>query len=323
MGIDIAATTTSGTQALCATINTSPAVALAAEGGSVNLDFSDCGDASTIGTITDLQPRQLPLGGTTTLVGSGTLDGEFPAGEFTFNAKALGVSILQSSGDVCSPSDIQLPLGVGTFSYKGNTCPIAAGPVDLTFDVSLSSAIPSQIAKLEIDIAATTTSGTKALCATINTSPAVALAVEGGNVNLDFSDCGDASTIGVIKDVQPRQLALGGTTTLVGSGTLSAEFPAGDFTFNAKALGVTVLSDGGDVCAPKDIQLPLGTGTFSYKGNSCPLAAGDVALTFDATLSSAIPSQIARLEIDIAATTSSGTKALCATINTSPAVILV
>merc|ERR1712170_293761 len=118
-------------------------------------------------------------------------------------------------------------------------------------------------------------------------------------------------------------LALGGTTTLVASGTLSAEFPAGDFTFNAKALGVTVLSDGGDVCAPKDIQLPLGAGTFSYKGNTCPLAAGDVALTFETTLSSAIPSQLAKLEIETAATTSSGTKALCATINTSPAVILV
>merc|ERR1712107_244195 len=148
------------------------------------------------------------------------------------------------------------------------------------------------------DIAAKTSSGTKALCATIDTSPAVAAAVEGGNINLDSSDCGDASTIGTIKDVQPRQLALGGTTTLVASGTLSAEFPAGDFTFNAKALGVTVLSDGGDVCAPKDIQLPLGAGTFSYKGNTCPLAAGDVALTFETTLSSAIPSQLAKLEID-------------------------
>merc|ERR1712176_1302796 len=205
----------------------------------------------------------------------------------------------------------------------GNSCPLAAGDVTLTFDTSLSSAIPSQLAKLEIETAATTSSGTKALCATIDTSPAVAAAVEGGNINLDFSDCGDASTIGTIKDVQPRQLALGGTSTLVASGTLSAEFPAGDFTFNAKALGVTVLSDGGDVCAPKDIQLPLGAGTFSYKGNNCPLAAGDVALTFETSLSSAIPSQLAKLEIETAATTSSGTKALCATINTSPAVVLV
>merc|ERR1739848_942865 len=137
-------------------------------------------------------------------------------------------------------------------------------------------------AKLEIDIAATTSSGTKAL---------------GANINLDFSDCGDASTIGTVKDVQPRQLALGSTTELVGSGTLTAAFPAGDFTFDAKALGVTVISDGGDVCAPKEIKLPLGVGTFSYKGNTCPLAAGDVALTFDVTLSGAIPSQLARLEI--------------------------
>merc|ERR1712000_778469 len=184
--------------------------------------------------------------------------------------------------------------------YLGNSCPLAAGDVALTFDVTLSSAIPAQLAKLTIDIAAATSSGTKALCATIKTTPGstevyngdasgLALASAGGVVDLTFSDCGDASTIGTIQDVQPRSLTLGDTTRLIGSGAITEAFPAGDFTFDAKALGVTILSDGGDVCAPKTITLPLGVGTFQYLGNSCPLAAGDVALTFDVTLSSAIP----------------------------------
>jgi C1A family cysteine protease len=41
----------------------------------------------------------------------------------------------------------------------------------LTFETTLSAAIPSQIAKLDINVAATDSDGTKALCATIHTSP--------------------------------------------------------------------------------------------------------------------------------------------------------
>merc|ERR1712098_482229 len=96
-------------------------------------------------------------------------------------------------------------------------------------------------------------------------------------------------------DLQPRSLTLGDTTRLVGSGSLTQDVTGGQFTFDAKALGITVLSDSGDVCQDKDIEIPLGLGTFAYKSAGCPIKAGDVALTFDATLSGAIPSQLATL----------------------------
>merc|ERR1711934_232924 len=180
--------------------------------------------------------------------------------------------------------------------------------------------IPSQIAKLDIEIDAKATDGTKALCAEINTSPGANFkqSSEGGNVNLAFSDCGDASTVGTIKDLEPKSLTLGATTTIVGSGSLTQDVPGGDFSFTAKALGVTVLSDSGDLCADKSIALPLGVGTFDYKSAGCPIKVGDVSLTFDATLAGSIPSQIAKLDIEINAKATDGTKALCAEINTSP-----
>jgi len=140
----------------------------------------------------------------------------------------------------------------------------------------------------------------------------------GGKVDLTFDDCGDASTVGTIKDLQPRELTLGGTTTLVGSGELTQDVSGGNFAFTAKALGVTVISDGGDLCQDKSIKLPLGVGSFDYKTAGCPLKAGDVSLTFDATLAGAIPSQIAKLDIAVTATGSDGTKALCANIHTTP-----
>merc|ERR1712032_510618 len=106
--------------------------------------------------------------------------------------------------------------------------------------------------------------------------------------------------------------------TLVGSGELTQDVSGGNFAFTAKALGVTVISDGGDLCQDKSIKLPLGVGSFDYKTAGCPLKAGDVSLTFDATLAGAIPSQIAKLDIAVTATASDGTKALCANIHTTP-----
>merc|ERR1712048_1056800 len=275
---------------------------------------------STVGTIKDLEPKSLTLGATTTIIGSGSLTQDVPGGDFSFTAKALGVTVLSDSGDLCADKSIALPLGVGTFDYKSAGCPIKAGDVALTFDATLAGSIPSQIAKLDIEIDAKATDGTKALCAEINTSPGENFkqSSAGGKVDLAFSDCGDASTVGTIKDLEPKSLTLGATTTIIGSGSLTQDVPGGDFSFTAKALGVTVLSDSGDLCADKSIALPLGVGTFDYKSAGCPLKAGDVSLTFDATLAGAIPSQIARLDISVTATGSDGTKALCANIHTTP-----
>ena len=130
----------------------------------------------------------------------------------------------------------------------------------------------------------------------------VTSAAPGGTINFSFEGCGDASTLGTIKVLEPSSLILSGTITLVGSGDLSQDVSGGQFSFDAKALGVTIISDSGDLCQDKSISLPLGVGTFNYKSAGRPLAAGDVSLTFDATLSAAIPSQLAKLDIDIGAT---------------------
>jgi len=58
-------------------------------------------------------------------------------------------------------------------NFRGLACPVAAGDVSLDFDVSISQYVPSSLAVLEMDITAEGSSG-KLLCATINTSPALA-----------------------------------------------------------------------------------------------------------------------------------------------------
>jgi hypothetical protein len=288
----------------------------------IDLSWSDCGDADTVGQVTDLQPTTINLG-KNQLKGTGVLSKDEDGGSFIFVAKAGPIPVLKGSGNLCEDTTINMPLGAGSVVFHAIDCPRAAGAIEIDLDINvLSEEVTNDL--LKISLTAEGTTGDKLLCMDIGVQSAAAeVTMEGGNVDLAFEDCGDASTTGTIEDLQPRSLALGTQTTLAGSGTLTADFPAGDFTFDAKALGVTVLSDGGDVCAPKTIKLPLGLGTFDYKGNSCPIVAGPVTLDFDVSLSGAIPSQLARLDIDIKAAQTDGTQALCAIIHTSPGSVTV
>merc|ERR1719389_366245 len=84
----------------------------------------------------------------------------------------------------------------------------------------------------------------------------------------------------------------------------------------------------GNACKAESIKLPAGAGTIHMHGFQCPLARkclpgkclpSDVELDLDLILAGSIPSSLARLTIDLKATTSTGDKALCAQIKTSPA----
>merc|ERR1711881_63549 len=68
------------------------------------------------------------------------------------------------SGDICSASSCDLPLNTGSIAFKGMSCPVKAGSVEIPMDVTVSSSIPSQLAVLEI-----TLDVPGALCAKINT----------------------------------------------------------------------------------------------------------------------------------------------------------
>jgi len=55
----------------------------------------------------------------------------------------------------------------------------------------------------------------------------------------------------------------------------------------------------------------------NFHGVACPLAAGDVSLDFDVSVSKLVPSSLAHLDIEMSATGSAG-KLLCAKLSTSP-----
>merc|ERR1711971_745969 len=219
---------------------------------------------------------------------------------------------------------------------KGFKCPMSAGSVELDLDLSLSSAIPAKLARITIELTAQSSTGDKALCAKINTSPASMNAdgeklipehskesseplVQGGTIKLAYSDCGDSSTHGHITSLSPTSVVLGTKTSLVGKGTLDEAVQAATYKVVAKEGFIPVFSHSGDACKPETIKLPAGIGQIDMKGFKCPMSAGSVELDLDLSLSSAIPAKLARITIELTAQSSTGDKALCAKINTSPA----
>merc|ERR1712072_1437770 len=86
----------------------------------------------------------------------------------------------------------------------------------------------------------------------------------------------------------------------------------------AKEGFIPIFSHTGDACKPETIKLPAGAGEIDMKGFKCPLSPGAAELDLDLTLSSSIPAKLARITIELTAESSSGDKALCVQIKTSP-----
>lgn len=155
-------------------------------------------------------------------------------------------------------------------------------------------------------------------CDAPKSSAVVNATTGGGMIKLAWSDCADSSTHGHITSLEPTTVVLGSKTSLSGKGKVDEAIPGATYKVDAKALGITVFSHTGDACKPDTITLPEGAGTINMKGLKCPISAGDVELDLDLTLSSKIPAGLARVTIDLTAAASSGDKALCVQIKTSP-----
>merc|ERR1711871_1365732 len=267
----------------------------------------------------------------------GNVDEQVSSGGFTITAK-FGVTE-HYSGDVCSSKVIKLPMGVGTISWEGLKCPVAKGEVSVAVDVQLSKFIPAKLAKGTIQIQAAGASKENLICLEMDTSaatqelPQLAVApvvqpnfglapfqepmVEGGNLNLKWTDCGDSSYHAKVKALSPTVLPIGQKTTITGSGNVDEQVTGGAFTITAK-FGVTEhYSD--DVCSSKVIKLPLGVGTITWEGLKCPVAKGDVSVAVDVSLSRLIPAKLAKGTIEIQAAGASKENLICLDIDTSAA----
>jgi len=144
---------------------------LEVEGGTLKLDWTDCGDSSYHAKVTALAPTSISIGDKTTVTGSGKVDESVTGGAFTITAK-FGLITEHYNGEVCSPKTFNLPLGLGSVTWDGIKCPVSQGAVDVGVDVKLASIIPASAAKGTISIKATGASKENLICLNLDVSKA-------------------------------------------------------------------------------------------------------------------------------------------------------
>jgi len=143
-----------------------------ASAASVDLTWSDCGDADTHGKIADLQPTHLDIGTKTTIVGSGTLDKDENAATFKFVAKLGLIPVLKGSGSVCEDTTIKLPLGAGSILFHGIDCPVKAGDLAISLDLDILSSSSDSNDLTDIKVTVDSDTGDKLVCMEIKAKDA-------------------------------------------------------------------------------------------------------------------------------------------------------
>merc|ERR1712100_450769 len=150
---------------------------------------------------------------------------------------------------------------------------------------------------------------------------------EGGHLAVSFHDCGDASTDVVVKDVIPKTIAAGSTTTITGSGSLKKDITGATYTMTMTGVLSTVLVKdcSGDAGQAQtcDIVAPLlgKVGSLAYQPVTFPIKAGDVTgiPKVSVTLKSGLPASLETTTTTLKVTASNGDKAMCVQIMTRSA----
>merc|ERR1712070_677972 len=151
--------------------------------------------------------------------------------------------------------------------------------------------------------------------------------VEAGTLAVSFSDCGDASTDVVVKDVVPETIAAGSTTTITGSGSLKKDITGGSYDMRMTGVlsSVLVKNCNGDASKANtcDIVAPLlgKVGTIAYQPVAFPIKAGDISGVpkVAVTLRAGLPASLETTTTTLKVTASNGDKLICVQIMTKAA----
>merc|ERR1712232_726769 len=248
--------------------------------------------------------------------------------------------------------DIEAPLfgKVGSLTYQPSTFPIKAGDISGVpkVGVTLKAGLPSSIESTTTTLKFTGSDGDKVICVQIMTKaasnmkllpapqvhpassslPVLAAPLAGaGNLAVTFKDCGDANTDAVVKDVIPKTIPAGATTTITGSGILKKDVTGGSYTMDMTGVlgAVLVKNCNGDASKANtcDIEAPLfgKVGSLSYQPTTFPIKAGEISGVpkVGVTLKAGLPSSVESTTTTLKVTGSDGSKVICVQIMTKAA----
>merc|ERR1712046_176642 len=137
-----------------------------------------------------------------------------------------------------------------------------------------------------------------------------------GTLAVSFLDCGDASTDASVKDVIPKTITPGSTTTIRGSGSLKRDISGGSYSMRMTGVLSSVLVKNCDGDASKantcDIVAPLlgKVGSLAYEPVTFPVKAGEVSgiPKVSVTLRAGLPASLETTTTTLKVTASNGDK---------------
>merc|ERR1719171_2873900 len=106
------------------------------------------------------------------MTGKGDLSEEVTGANFDLTMTGTLGQLLHCAGDASVSKTCNLPLGTGSLTFEAMKFPIAAGAVPVNVDISLSSSLPTTLAKTKTITKATAKNGDDLFCIEIDSASA-------------------------------------------------------------------------------------------------------------------------------------------------------
>merc|ERR1719487_1215068 len=140
-------------------------------GAPVKFTAKDCRGSSTIAHLRSFSsvPDRPQTGELFKVTNSMTLDSSVSGGEFEVTVTALGgVKLKHASGPVCG-QDTSFGVYIGlvkvaSVTYYGLACPLAAGPIEVKYDIKLSTILPPMFGSSSFEISSKDQTGRDLMC---------------------------------------------------------------------------------------------------------------------------------------------------------------
>ena len=137
-------------------------------------------------------------------------------------------------------------------------------------------------------------------------------------LSLTWKDYGDSSTKAKITGFTPASITEGKTNKLTGTGDLSEVVTGATFDVTMTGAIGQLLHCSGDASASKTCHLPLNVGSLTFDALNFPIAAGQVPVSVDLSLSSLLPATLATTKTVAKATAQNGAPLFCMEIDSAP-----
>jgi len=149
---------------------------------------------------------------------------------------------------------------------------------------------------------------------------AIILGVEAKTIDITWKDCGTSATHAhVLKlTTDPDPPVLGQLTKMTGSGTLDEQLTSGQYEVKVKVGPFTAVDHKDNVCGDTHFDmtvLGVKVGSIVVHGPKCPLAAGNLTLGIDMTLTDKVPAGVGSATVTMSGTDQNSAPLVCMTLD--------